>query len=444
MNNILVLGAGSVVGPFVHYLLDQPDCHVKVASLAFSENVEKLVAGHPRGEAQVLDATDAQSLRALISDAKTDLVADFLPPAYHASVGRLSIEAGIPMVSASFASDEMKALNTEAKDAGILILNEIGLDPGIDHMSAMRIIHKVQSEGGRIVGFSSVCGALPAPEASLNPLGYKFSWHPKGALGAAKRPARYLKEGQEVNIPSDKLFEQYSLQYIEGLGYFELYPNGNSLPYIHTYGIPEIRTMYRGTLRYMGWCETLKKFIELGLLDEKENDLRGLSYRRFLSRFMGSSSESELERNLALHFHIDKDSTMLKRLEWLGLLSDELLPLRQGSAFDVLLAQMMEKLKYEQGERDMVVLQDELVAQYPDQRPEEKITSTLTEYGIPGGDSAVARTVGLPAAIAAKLILQGEINLTGVHIPVSPTIYEPVLEELEQQGIIFNETVNRD
>lgn len=439
MNKVLVLGAGMVVRPFVHYLLSQPDCKVKVASRTVSR-AEELIGNHPRGEAQMLDVNDTQALRALISDAQTDLVASFVPPAYHANVAKLCIEARKPMVMTSYVSDAMRALDKEAREAGVLILGEIGLDPGIDHMSAMKVIHKIQGEGGKVVSFYSVCGAIPAPEASLNPFGYKFSWHPGGALGAAKRPAKYLQDGQEIAIPSDKLLEHYSLRYIEDLGHFENYPNMDCLSYIDTYGIPTARTIYRGTLRYMGWCETLKRFIELGLLDEEErSDLGRFSYRELLWELTGSSNSDELERNLASKFHIDKDSTVMKRLEWLGFLSDEPLPLQQGSVFDVLLAQMLKKMSYGDTERDMVALQDEFIVEYPGGRASERITSTLIDYGIPGGDSAVARTVGIPAAIATKLVLQGRIDLKGVHIPVDPAIYEPVLKELAEHQITLRE-----
>jgi saccharopine dehydrogenase-like NADP-dependent oxidoreductase len=190
----------------------------------------------------------------------------------------------------------------------------------------------------------------------------------------------------------------------------------------------------------MGWCETLKRFIELGLLDEKErSDLGGFSYRQLLEELTGSSDSDELERNLASKFHIDKDSTVMKRLEWLGFLSDEPLSLQQGSVFDILLAQMLKKMSYGDTERDMVVLQDEFIVEYPGGRPSERITSTLIDYGVPGGDSAIARTVGIPAAIATNLILQKEIDLKGIHIPVDPAIYEPVLRELQRQGITVSE-----
>lgn len=441
MGSVLVLGAGRMAGPLVCYLLEQSGVQVKVASLLASD-AEKVVGGHARGQAEALDVTDTRALRAVVSDTAVDVVVGFVPPACLADVAKTCIEAEKPLVTAAYADDELKALDEAAKTKGILILTEMGLDPGIDHMSAIRSIHKIQREGGKVVSFYSVCGAIPAMESSLNPFGYKFAWEPRGALNAAKRSARYLMEGQEVDVPTGRLFEHYTLKHVEGLGYFENYPNKDSLPYMEIFGIPTARTMYRGTLRYIGWGETLKKLIEIGMLDEKErNDLGQLSYRELLCELTGLSDDENLKENLAGHLRIDKDSAVMKRLEWFDLLSNSPLPLEEGSPFDVLLEKMLEKLGYEDGERDMIILQDEIVAEYPKRKQKERFTETLIAYGTPGGDTALAKTVGVPAGIATKLILQGRINLTGVHIPVAPAIYEPVLEELEKEGIVFAEKV---
>lgn len=440
MHKVLVIGAGMVVRPFIHYLFEESDFHVKVASLAVSEPIEKLIAGHPRGEFQFLDVKDTQALRTLIFDTEVKIVASFVPPVYETKIVRMCIEAKKSMVATSYASKEMQSLDKEAKEAGVLILTEIGLDPGIDHMTAMSCINKIQKEGGEVVSFCSNCGAIPAPEASMNPFGYKFSWHPRGALEAAKRPAKYLKDGKEVTIASDRIFENYSLKFIENLGWFESYPNMDCLPYIHFYGIPSAGTIYRGTLRYVGWSETINKFLELGLLDENvRNDLGRYSYREFLGELIESTGDNNLEKNLSVCLQVDKNSAIMKRLEWLGFLSDEPLPSRQNSAFGILLARVQEKLRYEDNERDMVVLQDEIIAHYPEERPNKKITSTLIDYGVRGGDSSIARTVSLPSVIATKLILQEKISLKGVHIPVDPVIYGSVLEELKKQGIILQE-----
>ena len=340
------------------------------------------------------------------------------------------------MVTTSYVSEAMRALDSEAKDAGIIILNEIGLDPGIDHMEAMRIIDGVHGSSGRVASFRSYCGGLPAPEANTNPFGYKFSWSPRGVVLAAKNSARYLEGGQEISIPGEELFDHYWTVEIEGLGEFEAYPNRDSIPYIETYGIPETETMYRGTLRNPGWCATWKALVRLGLLDEEERDLRGPTWAGFMRELIGDGSE-DLKRDLAAHLELAEDAEVLKRFEWLGLLSDEPLPLERGSALDLLAAKLLEKLQYEEGERDMIVLQHEFVASYPNRK--EKITSTLIDFGVPGGDTSMGRTLGLPAAIGTKLILQGEIGLQGVQTPVVPEIYRPVLAELEEQGIEFQE-----
>ncbi len=439
MRTVLVLGSGRVVNPFVRYLLDETDLSLIVASLDV-DRASDIIGSHPRGSVKTLDVRDIDALRAVVSAPSVSLVASFLPPVYHVDVAKLCIANGKPMISTSYASDQLKALSREAEQRGILILAEVGLDPGIDHMSAMKTIHDAQNDGKKVISFRSVCGAIPAPEASLNPFGYKFSWYPEGALSAAKRPARYLENGREIAISSDSLLEHYSLQYIEGLGYFENYPNMNCLPYLQTYGISTARTIYRGTLRYIGWCETLSKFRKLGLLNEEErDDLEHLSYRQLLEQLTGSANQDELTQNLKSRFCIDKESSIMRRLEWLGLLSDTPLPTQHGSVFSILLETMLEKMSYVENERDMVVLQDELIVEHLEKQETERITSTLVDYGVPGGDSAIARTVGIPSAIATKLILQGKIDLVGVRIPTDPTIYKPILQELKQQGISLHE-----
>jgi saccharopine dehydrogenase (NADP+, L-glutamate forming) len=444
MKKILVLGAGAVVKPFLHYLFEYTDFHVKVASLAFSKPVKSLLLQHQRGEMVSLDVEDSQNLRALISDAETAVVASFVPPVFETRIAGMCIEEKKAMVATSYATEEMLGLDRKAREAGTIIIGEIGLDPGLDHMIAMSCISKIQRKGGEVIGFSSNCGSLPAPEDSLNPFGYKFSWHPRGALGAANRPARYIKNGKEIAIDSDRILEAYSLKRIENLGWFESYPNMSCLPYVHRYGIPSVKTIYRGTLRYMGWSETLKCLVRLGLLDEEvRNDFVGYTYRKLVGELINNLDDNELETNLSAHLGINKNSMVMKRLEWLGLLSDERVPSNAISAFDLLLSRMQEKLGYEDGERDMIVLQDEIVARSYDGHSREEMTLTLVEYGTPSGDFAIARTVGLPAAIATKLIAQDEINLKGVHIPVDPAIYEPVLAELAKQGMTFQEKVRR-
>jgi saccharopine dehydrogenase (NADP+, L-glutamate forming) len=435
MKKVLILGAGLVAKPLVRYLLDQPDFEVEVASRTVSKAV-KLIDNHPKGTAKALNLKNEEGLRDEVAHA--DLVISLVPYAFHPKVAKYCIDFQKHMVTTSYVSEIMQNLDAEAKRAGIIILNEIGLDPGIDHMEAMRIIHDVKNKGGEITSFTSYCGGLPAPEANTNPFGYKFSWSPIGVLLAGKNSAQYYRDGQQVFIPSENLFDNYEIIPIEGLGDFEGYPNRNSLPYIDLYNIGSTRTMLRGTLRNLGWCRTMKKIVKLGLLDEEVKDWAGMTYAGFLRILLDEAADTDLKKSLASRVGMEENSDVIQRLEWLGLLDEKPLSVEKGSALDVLGALMLEKLQYEEGERDMIILEHTFEASYPD-KGREKITSTLVDYGIPGGDSSMARTVGLPAAIGTKLILEGKINERGVHIPVKPAIYVPILEELKGMDIRFNE-----
>ncbi len=437
MKKILVLGAGLVSKPLVDYLFKEPEFQVTVASRTVSK-AEKLIGNNPHGKALPLNVDDNTALAKLI--AETDLAISLVPYAYHPVIAKYCIENKKQMITTSYVSDAMKELDAQAKAVNILILNEIGLDPGIDHMSAMKIIHDVQKQGGKVTSFYSYCGGLPAPEANTNPFGYKFSWSPKGVVLAGRNKARYLKDGKEVNIPGPELFNHYWILNVEGLGKFEAYPNRDSLPYIDTYQLKGISTMYRGTLRNLGWCETLKKIVDLGLLDDKELwSLKGITYSSWINSLIKSPKKTDLKANLADFLKIDKDSMIMKRFEWLGLLSDEPIKLEKGTNIDILVDLLQQKMSYQKGERDMIVLKHEFLVEYPETKKKEKIESTLIDFGITNGDSAMSRTVSLPAAIAAKLILTGKINIKGVQIPVMPDIYKPVLAELETLKIVCKE-----
>lgn len=436
---ILVLGAGLVTRPLVEYLLNQPDFHVTVASRTVGR-AQALIGGRPNGRVVAFDIEqDPTGLDSLVADA--DLVISMLPYIHHVQVARACLRHRRHLVTTSYVRDEMRALDGPAREAGILFLNEIGLDPGIDHMSAMRVIHRVHQEGGQIKAFRSYCGGLPAPDANDNPLGYKFSWSPRGVVLAGRNDARYLENGRVVEVPNARLFATHFLLWVEGLGDLEAYPNRDSLPYIQLYGIPETETMYRGTLRNVGWCDVMQKLNELGYfsLDERP-DLPGKTFRQVMAELIGRPETPNLKADLAAHLNVSPVSGVMMALEWLGLLDDAPVPPRT-TLLDVLADRMLEKMAYREGERDMVVLVHEFRAVYPDR--EERITSTLIDFGIPGSDTAMARTVGYPAAIAARLILEGSLRLTGVHIPVLPEIYEPVLTELESLGIRVAERAER-
>jgi saccharopine dehydrogenase (NADP+, L-glutamate forming) len=441
MKKVLVLGAGLVTRPLVRYLLDQPDFQVTVASRTVSK-AEVLVDGHPRGKTLELLADETLKLEQLIGE--HDLAVSLLPAPLHPVVAELCIKHGKQMVTTSYVSEAMKALDKPAREAGVMLLNEIGVDPGIDHMSAMRIIDDVRERGGEIVSFKSYCGGLPAPEANDNPFGYKFSWSPRAVCTAGKNAARYRENGKEIDVPGPELFAHHHPVTVEGLGELEAYPNRDSLIYLDLYGLEGIETMFRGTFRYPGWCETLKRIVELGLLDEGPVTYpAGTTMAEFTGSFLMVPPTGDLRKDLAGQFDLDVSSPVLDRLEWLGLLGDEAVSVsgKETTPLDVLAAQMLKKMPYQPGERDMIVLCHYFTARFPD-APGEEITSTLIDYGQPDGDSSMARTVSLPAAIGARLILEGRIDKTGVHIPVKPEIYNPVLNELETLGIKCVEKTN--
>jgi len=433
--NVLVLGAGMVSRPMIRYLLDQPDFFVTMASRTVSK-AEKIIDGHSDGKAIALDVSDEKLLEKLVSE--SDLAVSLLPYPFHVKVAKLCIKYKKQMVTTSYVSDEMKALDNDAKNAGILILNECGLDPGIDHMSAMRIIHDVEEKGGKVVSFRSTTGALPSHEANNNPFGYKFSWAPRGVLLASKNPSKWLQDGKVVSYPGEQLFENYSIQDVPGVGSFENYPNRNSAPYKDIYGLKDAHTVYRGTFRMTGWCETMRKIVALGWLSEEPSKgFSGKTYGDLTRHLIGASSGEYIVKATAKYLDLETYSTVIKRLEWLGLFSDIALPTECNNPLDYLNVLTLDKMILGDNERDMIVMHHEFIAEYSDKK--EYITSTLLDYGIPNGDSSIARTVALPAAIAVKMILHDEINITGVHIPVISEIYNPILDELEKLKIKFEE-----
>jgi len=433
MKKVLVLGAGLVAKPLVRYLLDN-NLNVMVASRTVSK-AEDLIDGHPNGEALKFDIqNDLSKLDELVE--KADLAISLLPYIYHVQVAESCIKLKKHMVTTSYVSDKMQALDERAKEAGIVLLNELGVDPGIDHMSAMKVINHVYDNGGKVVSFRSYCGGLPAPDANNKPFGYKFSWSPRGVLMAGKNDAKYMEDGKEVFIEGKDLFNHYKILNVEGIGDLEGYPNRNSLPYIDKYGLKDVHTMFRGTFRNIGWCKTLKKISEMGYLEDKEiENIEGLTFKEFTAKITGLDVDN-LKKNLSQKLEVEEDGNVINNLEWLGLLGDDKLP-KDKTPLDILVARMLEKLQYDENERDMVVLYHEFLAEYPDKK--EKITSTLIDFGISGGDSSMSRTVGLPAAIATRFILEGKFNFTGVLIPVDPKIYEPVLKELESLNIVCKE-----
>jgi saccharopine dehydrogenase (NADP+, L-glutamate forming) len=439
MKNVLVLGAGMISRPMIVYLLKQPDFFVTMASRTVSK-AENIIHNHPQGKAFELDVNNDKELENFIT--KADIVVSLLPYNYHFKVAEICIKHKKHLVTTSYVSDPMKGLDKKAKDAGIILLNECGLDPGIDHMSAMRVIHRAIENGGKIINFRSTTGALPAFESNNNPFGYKFSWSPKGVLLASKNPARWLEDGKEVNIPGELLFENYSMQDVPGVGTFENYPNRNSIPYKKIYGLNDAKTVYRGTFRMHGWCETLRKIVALGWLNDKPiDDFSGRTYADLTRYLVGAKINDDLISKTAKYLGLETYSTVIKRLEWLGLFSNEPLPNDKDNPLDYLNVLTLKKMYMGISDKDMIVMHHEFIVEYSSEK--EYITSTLVDYGIPGGDTSIARTVSLPAAIAVKMIMNDEIKLSGVQIPVIQEIYNPILNELQEMGIKFSEKAQK-
>jgi saccharopine dehydrogenase-like NADP-dependent oxidoreductase len=432
MKRVLLLGAGMVAKPIADYILTN-NIQLTVASRTI-EKAEKLVKQHSNGKAISWTVDDKATLEKMVTE--HDLTVSLLPYSHHVTVAKLCIKHGKNMVTTSYVSDEMKKLNSEAREAGILILNEIGVDPGFDHMTAMRIIDKVHSEGGKIKEFYSLCGALAAPEETDNPFKYKFSWSPKGVIMAGNNGAQYLKHGKKVEIETQALFKNPLKTDFPNVGEMEVYPNRDSLAYIDIYNLPHVETMYRGTFRYPNWCEIMDALKALGLTSCEEQDFSGKTYRKVMARQL-NLYPANIKEKTAERLNVAIDSPPIEALEWLGFFDDDKVRIEKGSTFDLLADLMLEKMMLPEGARDMVIMLHSFLVEKPN-GTKEVIKSRLLDFAT-NDDTAIARTVALPAAIAVKMILEGKITDTGVHIPVSKNIYEPVLSELEKLGIAMDE-----
>lgn len=435
MKKVLILGAGMVVKPMVSYLLER-NYQVSVASRTKSK-ADKMVGNHPNGKAIGWNVDDEETLDKMIAD--HDLTVSLLPYAHHPMVAKKCIAHKKNMVTTSYVKPEMKALDKEAKDAGIIILNEIGVDPGIDHMSAMRVIDHIHEDGGEVEEFYSVTGALVAPEtADDNPFRYKFSWSPKGVVMAGNNDAKYLMKGAVKKVPTKDLFKDIITVNFPEVGKLDIYPNRDSMPYIDLYNIPEAKTMYRGTFRHPGWCESIDAMKEVGLIGYDKFDMSGMSYADMVARLIGAQDSSNIKQKVADYLKKDVNAHAIKAMEWLGLFSSEKMNRGEDSPFEVTSDLMIDKMMISEEERDMIAMQHTFVAKYGENK-REVAKSSMLAFGSLATDTAVARTVALPAAIAVDMILNGKIALSGVHIPVRKEIYNPVLDELENLGIELKE-----
>lgn len=430
---VVVFGAGLVAKPLVDYLAGH-GFELTVLDIV-REKAEALAKPWPNAKGLGFDSSDQAALSNWVKG--SDLAVSLLPAVMHPLVAKACLENKVNMVTASYVSPAMQEMAPQIENAGLVFVNEVGVDPGIDHMSAMRVIKHIQKQGGRVEEFYSYCGGLPAPEANTNPWGYKFSWAPRGVLLAARNSAKYQKDGELVEIPSPELFSHYWLVDVEGAGTYEAYPNRDSLSYKEIYGIPDVKTMYRGTLRSISHCDTWLALANLNLFADEPVYHNPGTAAQFLRKHLNIADDACLGCAVRERAGLTRNDITMRKFRWLGMLGDT--PIRQenASAIDIMTELMLNKMSFAPAERDLLLMQHEFLAVYPDRK--EKTISTLVDYGIPNGDSSMSRLVALPCAVAARFVLEGIITTPGVHRPVKPEIYEPIMQELENLGVKFDE-----
>jgi saccharopine dehydrogenase-like NADP-dependent oxidoreductase len=438
MKTILVIGAGRSSSSLIQYLLDHSQsCEWKVRVGDVDEkNAVARVNGHAGGIAFRFDISDAVQRETEISNAA--LVVSMLPAFMHGAVAKDCVRLGKHLVTASYVSDEMRALDAEAKKKNIILLNECGLDPGIDHMSAMQIIDRIKNSGGEMLAFYSYCGGLVAPESNDNPWGYKFSWNPRNVILAGNGTAQFIENGKYKYLPYNRLFTLSGSVTVDGWGDFDAYANRDSLSYRAVYGLEKIPTMLRGTLRMPGFCKAWNAFVQLGWTDDtwKIHKANELSYAELVEAFL-PSGKGNLKERMKNFLGENCDEEVMHKLEWAGIFSDEKIKLEEASPAQILQDLLERKWLLKPGDKDMIVMQHRF--EYSLGGKKHHVISSLVVKGEDEIHTAMARTVGLPAAIAVKRILSGELNRTGVCVPVTADIYEPVLKELESFGIKFSE-----
>jgi saccharopine dehydrogenase-like NADP-dependent oxidoreductase len=342
------------------------------------------------------------------------------------------------MVTASYEVPEVMDLKDEVDKQGILILSELGEVPGMDHFGTQMLLNQIKEENGRVLSINSYGSGIPSFESNNNPMGYKFNWDPRTVFVAAQSSAAYFKEGEKIHIPGDKLFENFWYIDIDDLGIFETYANKDVEKYIEPFGLDRNISFYRGLLRYSGYCNNMRYMKELGLFDnEKINSFNNKTFLQFTSSLVNGRSEENIEKNVADHLGLDINSDFLHRMKWLGLFDKEPIPLDKGTNLDVLLHKMLEKMVYAPGEKDMIILHIEIVAEFEGGIIEKRI-ATMNVKGDPDGETAMSRAVALPTAISSRLIVEGKIKAKGLRMPPNlPELYKPALEELKEYGFEF-------
>lgn len=456
MKRVLVLGAGLVTPGLINSLCKDSNNLVTVASQSLEE-AQKIATSAKVTPIELDVRKEKKRTETLIS--QHQVVVSVLPQSFHPFIAEMCIKNKTHMVTASYIRPEMQALDEQAREAGVTILNEIGLDPGIDHMSAIKTIEQIKAKGGKITSFKSVTGGLPAPEYADNPFYYKFSWNPRGVLQAGSNPALYLKDGKKIEVEGDKLFLQAEHAHIHPCFSMEVLPNRDSIKYIDVYGLQDSATVFRGTLRYQGFSGMMWAIKELGLLDPSAREWldsanpQVKNWPSLLKQLLGKGVTDENLRQKVEEKVFGDGSKVpevfntryfrkrtMRAFEWLKFFDKQKAIAPQGTLIDTLCSWLSEVLEYEPHERDMILMQHTLDVTWPDERT-ETLRSSLIAFGTGGGESAMSKTVGYPLGIASKLILGGAVKTPGVIRPVTPEIYNPLLEQLRDEGIWFSDNI---
>ncbi|SNT06488.1 saccharopine dehydrogenase (NADP+, L-glutamate forming) [Ekhidna lutea] len=440
MQNILIIGAGKSSTALINYLLDhatEEQWNITIAEKDL-KLAESKIKDHPQAKAVPFDVFDEEILTNLVGE--HELIISMLPASLHIHVARKCAELKKHFLTASYLTEEIKSLHGQFENAGKLMIMEMGLDPGIDHMSAMKVLDELREKKYELTGFETFTGGLVAEESvGDNPWKYKFTWNPRNVVLAGQGTCKFIQEGRYKYIPYQKLFRRTEAIYIPDHGYFEGYANRDSLSYLDVYNLRGIKTLYRGTLRRPGYCAAWDVFVQLGATDdtyEMEN-VSNMTHRQFINSFLSYNPKDSIELKLAHYLSLDLDNGIMFKLKWLGMFDDELVGLNQGTPAQILEHILKKKWTLEPHDKDMIVMWHKFnfVA---DGKPRQ-IESSMVTMGDDEVNTAMSKTVGLPLAIAAKLILQGKIKLSGVHVPIKKEIYEPVLDELTNTGLVFSE-----
>jgi len=438
MQTILILGAGLSSTSLIKYFLDNSGNQWKVrVGDYYVEKARHKIQDHPNGEAFSFDINQAEQRKEEI--VKADIVISLLPARMHHLVAEACVEIGKNMVTASYLSPTIKALDSEARKKGIILMSECGVDPGIDHMSAMQMINRIITEGGELLAFESSTGGLVAPGFENNPWQYKFTWNPRNVVLAGKEGARFLHNGKFKYIPYHKVFRRIETIQVPNLGSFEVYGNRDSLTYRETYGLHNLQTMFRGTIRRPGYCEAWDTFVQLGATDDTYimEDTENLTYREFINSFMAYQTDIPIEIKLSRYLGFSEDSRMMERLKWLGIFENKKIGVPGLTPAKVLQKILEEKWMLDSEDKDMIVMQHQF--DFLQDGEHIKRYATMVYIGHDTKHTAMSMTVGLPLAMTARRILDGAFKDAGVHLPIHPQIYNPVLSELNEYHISFVE-----